>query len=257
MRYAFQLRAHSNARYQESLLTLSVKELRCMLHACGVEAEVLSLTLGGAPFLCFDTDELETEKLSFLCRHSGLYMLCLLREDGLLQPLNLPFSTGFPSGMPDVLKYKGKTNSDFTRLLINLALSCSSNPFEAHKCLLDPVCGHGTGLFCALESGMDAIGIDCDDTSLTEGVQFTKRFFQYNKLGYSEQRLSMTLPQGKSAAAECYTLKPPFTQTIRFIRADTAMAALLTKKTRADLLIADLPYGVQHAPSHGKGIDTL
>ena len=31
MLYAFQLRAHSNARYQVSLLSLSQKELACML----------------------------------------------------------------------------------------------------------------------------------------------------------------------------------------------------------------------------------
>ena len=39
MLYAYQLRAHSNARYQESLLSLSQKELACMLAACGDETE--------------------------------------------------------------------------------------------------------------------------------------------------------------------------------------------------------------------------
>ena len=50
MLYAYQLRAHPNARYQESLLSLSQKELRCMLTACGISAEIAPHTLGGTPF---------------------------------------------------------------------------------------------------------------------------------------------------------------------------------------------------------------
>ena len=56
MRYAYQLRSHANARYQDSLISLSQKELACMLSACGVDAQITPCTLGGAPFLCFEAD---------------------------------------------------------------------------------------------------------------------------------------------------------------------------------------------------------
>ena len=49
MLYAYQLCAQTNARYQESLVSLSQKEMRCMLNACGVAADIEVRQLGGAP----------------------------------------------------------------------------------------------------------------------------------------------------------------------------------------------------------------
>ena len=40
MLYAYQLRAQTNARYQDSLVSLSQKEMRCMLNACGIAADI-------------------------------------------------------------------------------------------------------------------------------------------------------------------------------------------------------------------------
>ena len=58
MNYCFQLLPHDNIRYQESLEQLGQAELSCMLSALGIEAQVCTERLGGAPFLCFDAPEL-------------------------------------------------------------------------------------------------------------------------------------------------------------------------------------------------------
>ena len=78
MRYAYQLRSHANARYQDSLISLSQKELACMLSACGVDAQITPCTLGGAPFLCFEADPLTPAQAAFVHGHSALYMTAAL-----------------------------------------------------------------------------------------------------------------------------------------------------------------------------------
>ena len=93
-----------------------------MLSACGVDAQITPCTLGGAPFLCFEADPLTPAQAAFVHGHSALYMTAALEGD-LLRPLDPPPIPCLPGDMPDILKYKGKTNAAFTHLLINLAVA--------------------------------------------------------------------------------------------------------------------------------------
>ena len=72
MNYCFQLLPHANIRYQESLEQLGQAELSCMLSALGMEAQVRTERLGGAPFLCFDAPELSEKELAVLSGHLSL-----------------------------------------------------------------------------------------------------------------------------------------------------------------------------------------
>ena len=249
MLYAFQLRAHSNARYQVSLLSLSQKELACMLAACGVEADVFTRTLGGTPFLCFEADTLTPAQQAFLAGASGVYMTAALQGD-LLKPLDLALPAFLPNDMPEVLKYKGKTNSDFTRMLINLALAAGGRWNTQRPYILDPLCGRGTTLFCALTRGMNAIGIENDRKSVQEGLQYADKWLQYHRLKHATERSSLTLPQGGSVPRTMLrvTGEDQTERQITFLQTDTRNCGSLLKKHPADALVADLPYGVQHAP---------
>ena len=222
MLYAYQLRAHPNARYQESLLSLSQKELRCMLTACGISAEIAPHTLGGTPFLCFEADAVSPEQQAFLSRLSGLYMTAVL-EHGLLRPLTPPPAPTFlPADMPEILKYKGKTNPDFTRMLLNLALAAGGQWRRADLRVLDPMCGRGTTLYCALTRGMNAVGVESDKKSVQEGLNFVKSWLRYHRIKHSDETRSLTLPDGKSAPAARVTMSGDGqTQTLEIIRADT------------------------------------
>ena len=254
MLYAFQLRAHSNARYQVSLLSLSQKELACMLAACGVEADVFTRTLGGTPFLCFEADTLTPAQQAFLAGASGVYMTAALQGD-LLKPLDLALPAFLPNDMPEVLKYKGKTNSDFTRMLINLALAAGGRWNTQRPYILDPLCGRGTTLFCALTRGMNAIGIENDRKSVQEGLQYADKWLQYHRLKHATERSSLTLPQGGSVPRTMLrvTGEDQTERQITFLQTDTRNCGSLLKKHPADALVADLPYGVQHAPqANGK-----
>ena len=257
MLYAFQLRAHPNARYQDSFLSLSQKELACMLAACHVPADVYARELGGTPFLCFEAEGLTPAQRAFLAGHSGLYMAAEL-TGGLLRPLALAEAPVLPQDMPEILKYKGKTNASFTRLLINLALAAGGQWSTPHPLVLDPICGHGTALYCALTRGMNAIGVDSDKKALQEGITFTQKWLQYHRIKHTLRRESHTLPAGGSAPGTHFTLQAAGEAlTLSFLQADTRAAGSLLRRRPVQALVADLPYGVQHAPRENGRMSTL
>ena len=249
MLFAYQLRAHPNARYQQSLLSLSQKELSCMLTACGISADIEPRILGGAPFLCFEAPEPSSVQRAFLARLSGLYMTAALEGD-LLRPLDMPERPSFlPGDMPEILKYKGKTNADFTQLMLNLALSAGGQWQTPGLRIADPLCGRGTTLYCALVRGMDAIGVESDKKSLQEGVVYTRKWLQYHKIKHSVNASSHTLPGGRSAPVTTVAMSQgDQKQTLTLYQDDTRDTGLLLRKTPVHALVADLPYGVQHAP---------
>lgn len=220
-----------------------------MLASCGVSAPVSMQVLGGAPFLCFEAPPLTPSQQAFLFQMSSLYMTATL-EDGLLRPLEAPSSPFLPNDMPEILKYKGKTNADFTQLLINLALSAGGQWRTERVHVLDPLCGRGTALFCALSRGMDATGIDSDRKSIAEGTAYAQKWLQYHRIKHTAARSSLTLPGGKSAPCATVTVQKPenVNRSLRMIFADTRDTAALCARRKAHVLVADLPYGVQHAP---------
>lgn len=244
MQYAYQLCAQTNARYQDSLVSLSQKEMLCMLNACGVAAEIEVRRMGGAPFLCFDAPALTPAQRAFLAGHSAVYMQCAL-EGELLRPLSPAKEPTLPQDMPEILKYKGKTNTLFTQMLINLALSAGGQWNNPSPRILDPICGRGTTLFCALIRDMDAVGIDSDKKSIQEGVTYAQKWLQYHRVKHSVQRGSLTLPAGKSAPFASLRVQE---RELKLVLADTRDTHHLTRKAPAHALVADLPYGVQHAP---------
>ena len=257
MRYAYQLRSHANIRYQDSLVTLSQKELSCMLWACGVDAQVSPCTLGGAPFLCFECDPLTPAQAAFLHGHSSVYMTAVM-EGELLRPISPPIVSCLPSDMPDILKYKGKTNTAFTQLLINLALSAGGIWQLPHPRILDPICGRGTTLYCALTRGMHAIGIEESRRDLSEAITFTQKWLQYHRIKYSTNRAGMTLPGGKNAPGTQFALQTDEgALNLTFIQADTACTGPLLRKQPVHAIVADLPYGVQHAPTDDHRLSSL
>ncbi|MBR5231201.1 MAG: hypothetical protein IKW00_03010 [Clostridia bacterium] len=256
MHYAYQLKPHQNARYQQSLFELSRKELECMLLSCGINVPVTERVLGGTPFLCFECDTLPPAAAAFLAAHSGLYLAAELKED-LLRPLSLPRPDYLPPDMPDILKYKGKTNTAFTHLMINLALAAGEMYKAPAPCILDPICGHGTTLFCALTRGMNAVGIDSDRKSITEGAMYAQKWLQQNRVKHTCERTGRTVPGGKNAPETHITALLDEKRSVSFLLADTRSALHLMRKKPAHALVADLPYCVQHAPTENGRMSTL
>ena len=161
--------------------------------------------------------------------------------------------------MAEVLKYKGKTNAAFTMLMLNLARAESAFAREKRPLtVLDPMCGKGTTLYCALEQGMNAVGIDRDRKDLKEAMDFVNRSLQMQRVKHSLAQSSRSVPKGSAVPEAVYTLadtkehyQAGDTRTLRFLLSDTCQAGALLRKEPVELLVADLPYGIQHAPENG------
>ena len=263
MVYSFELIKHANIRYRESLVVLSRCELFDMLLSLGISSEIREESMGGSRFLTIECRELSESEIAFLSGHSS-FVFMAENKGGLLRPLPVPFSGYLPEDLPEVLKYKGKTSASFTRMMINTAASLSAfRQIETPLTFFDPVCGKGTGCFCAAEAGMNAIGLDLDRKDIREAADYFSRYLKLHKLKHEQHDKSETASRQSVPLTEFVfaDTKDHFRSgDCRFLRlacADTMESPALFRKAKAHIIAADLPYGVQHAPQAGSRPDTL
>lgn len=257
MVYSFQLWKHPNIHYQEAVHRLSRCELFSMLRSLSIEADIQQETIGPAVFLTFECRSLSREELVYLAGHSSVTFLAEKVKD-LLRPLPVSPSFYLPDELPEVLKYKGKTNPAFMRMMFNTALSLTPYVHKADPViLLDPLCGRGTGLFCGMLSGVNAVGLDLDGRDLKEAADYFSRFLKLSHFKHTCCEKSETV-QGKPVPVRVFSFSPSRedfsrgdVRSLSLFQGDTALAPFLMKKHPAHVLLADLPYGIQHAPQSG------
>ena len=258
MLYTFGLVKHANIRYRDSFIRLSRCELQAMLHALSIDCEMKQEALGGADFISFECRSLSPGEISFLSRHSSAAFLAEKAGGGLLRPLSFERRNYLGEDLPEVLKYKGKTSPSFTRLMVNMALSLSPFCFSASPVtLFDPLCGKGTSCFCALQSGMNAVGLDTDKKAVREASDYFSRYLKFHMLKHAVQQRSETcgsrsLPVTEFVFADTKEhYQAGDTRFLALALGDTADCGALFRRKAAHLVVADLPYGVQHAPQSG------
>ena len=162
------------------------------------------------------------------------------------------------------MKWLRKTNADFTRLLLHCARAVSGfAQSDAPLTVLDPMCGKGTTLFCALEEGDHAVGMDVDAKALLEADQLLG-FLKMNRLKHKREESSLTVPKGKPVRSVGYRLSTSIEgwkngdeRTFRLLNGDLGVLPAVMARESCHLAVADLPYGVQHAPSEGRKVMSL
>ena len=265
MLYALLLKPHANVRYRQSLQKLALIELQCILDAWGIEnANPEVRALAGEPFLVFEAGEIPADAWSQLSGHSGICLAARLEGKGLI-PLERSLLSPLPEDLPQVLKYKGKTNADFTYLMLHCARAVSAFARSGQRLtVLDPMCGKGTTLFCALCEGMDAVGVETDARSLQEADQYLERALKWHRVNHKRTLKSCTLPGGGSAklveyeaAATAQSLREGGAQHLKMLQGDAARAREMLRPASVHLIVSDLPYGVQHAPRESGGVSSL
>jgi hypothetical protein len=264
MVYTFELIKHSNIRYREGAVSLSRCELLAMLRALSLDCEVSVETLGGAVFLSFDCRELSPGELRYLSSHSSVSFMAVKESGSLLRPLSSGYVPYLPEDLPEILKYKGKTSVPFTRMMINTAAALTPYVFQEEPLsFFDPVCGKGTGCFCALLLGMNATGMDQDAKALREASAFFSRYLQYHKLKHEKRDHSVTsgkrsVPVTSFAFSDSREhFQAGDQRHLSFAAADTALSPVLFRRRPVHLIVADLPYGIQHAPRDGGKPESL
>jgi Putative RNA methylase family UPF0020 len=265
--YALLLLPSANRVYADAAVDLTVAELE-VFNATVLDGRLAGTapdTIGGVPYVTFTAAELTKRDLAYLSNASAAYAL-FERQGELLRPVELTPLDQFDDDLITIQKYPGKTNEQFTKLLLNVTLLSSDSAtsmLERKLRVLDPLCGRGTTLNQVLTYGYDAAGLDLDGKDFQAYVGFLKTYLKRKRIKHQiledgpvrrerkvvAKRLRITLGASKESYRAGDTL------SLDVVNADTIAAPEFFKKDSFDAVVADAPYGVQHGSTTGpKGL---
>jgi hypothetical protein len=258
VRYALLVAPSANRVYTQSAPDLTRAELAAF-SAGALENRVgpaAVRTIAGKAYLAFETDEpLSEDDLGVLGNLSSGFALFELLDGDLLRPLATPALDRFDDDLITIQKYSGKTNENFTRLLLNVTALASAwgGQFATRTfTVLDPVAGRGTTLNQAVMYGWNALGIEVDGKDVDAYAAFLKTYLRQKRLKHSAD-ITPVRREGKKLGRRFDVEFTATGQHLALFEADTTNARALLKRQSADLLVADLPYGVVHgARTQGK-----
>ena len=256
-RYALLIQPSANRVYSGASAALTRAELQVFGQSVldGRISELSQDTIGGVPYVTFAAGGLGDRDTAFLANLSSAYALFGV-EGGLLRPVELSPLDRFDDDLITIPKYPGKTNEQFTRLLLNVTLLSSAfarSMLDRSFAVLDPLCGRGTTLSQALMYGFDAAGIDLDRKDFDAYSAFIQTWLKRKRVKHHAEHGPLRLG-GKvagrrlriSLAAAKEDYKAGVTQHLDLINADTTRALEFFRPETFDLIVADAPYGVQH-----------
>ena len=262
-RYALLLAPSANRVYADQAARLALGELDAFSRVLSAAVdEAAETVIGGVGYLTF-TAELSARDVAYLSNLSSGYALFERVEDDLLRPVELSPLARYDSDLITIPKYAGKTNEQFTKLLLNVTLLASESAYDmldGGLTVLDPLCGRGTTLNQALMYGHDAIGVEIDGKDVEAYKLFLQTWLKRKRLKHTADLVPVRR-QGRRAARRLeVTLaaskddhKAGAVQKVTVLEADTTQLDGLMRGGVADLLVADLPYGVAHGSYDDRG----
>ena len=265
-RYAILLLPSANRVYADAATGLLTAELAIASDAVldGAVTDVEVAPVGGLDHVTFTAPELTPEQAGVLANLSAVYALYALEGD-LLRPVPLQRLDRYDSDLLTIQKYPGKTNEQFTKLLLNVTVLSSASAADMltrRLAVLDPLCGRGTTLNQALMYGWDALGVDLDTKDFEAYALFVERWLKDKRLKHRVEhgpvrrdkkvvarRLTATLAASKEDH------RAGITQRLDVVNTDTTRTVEFLGTGCADVVVADLPYGVQHGSrTAGRGL---
>jgi SAM-dependent methyltransferase len=166
----------------------------------------------------------------------------------LLRPISLAYPFFITPDLASIRRYKGKTSEFFTQFLCNIAKFASDFADAEWRGLrlLDPLCGGGTTLFAALSLGADVAGIELNRTDVETTAAFVGQFCRENRIPVSltEERLRRSV----RARRWFFRIGKDDPRCCLLVHGDAVEApALVSGFGNPHLIVADLPYGIQHS----------
>jgi SAM-dependent methyltransferase len=230
--------------------------------------------IAGVPYLVFDA-ELADDDLALLGDVSTA--MAMFERDGVstprsslagarppkLTPVELPRRDRFDDDLLTILKYAGKTNELFTKLLLNvtvwsIAPSNDRPPSSRPLHVLDPMCGRGTTLNQVLMNGWHAAGIDVDARDFDAYTAFLRSWLKLKRLKHVAETTPLRrdgAKLGRRFRAEVGVTKEDWKAgraiTLDYVNADTLLARAVHRAASVDAVVVDAPYGVQHGSRSG------
>ena len=172
----------------------------------------------------------------------------------LVEPVPIDEPLVYGSDLVTVQRYRGKTSERLTRAMLNIALAVAgTNPARPAGTVLDPMCGRGTTLNWALAYGLGAVGMDVDGASLDQHATFLETWAKRQRLPHKTTRFRSGNAERRSLTLEVAPDRRAFKagdgQRVQTFRADAGDRKVAIKRGSVDVVVTDLPYGVQHRGS--------
>ena len=251
MPYVILLAPSSNRVYAGEAARLMAAELRVLLgreRGADGQAEIAPIMIAGIGYLELALDDLDGHARAALGRLSGF--LAVFRRDGdHLLPVEVPRPDRFDEDLVTIPKYAGKTNEQFTRMLINVTLASLVGRPREPAAILDPLCGRGTTLSTGLTFGHDVAGVESDLKAIEAYATFLRSYLRRKRLKHTVE-MSPVRREGRSLGRRLdATITPPDggrPLSLAVFSGDTRQSASLFGKRRFDAVVADAPYGVVH-----------
>jgi SAM-dependent methyltransferase len=256
--YAFLILPSFNRVYSESAAALARAELDVFNESVlnGRITAAGRRDICGVPYVTFDCADFSDGDAALLANLSSLYALFRVQGEA-LHPVRLRHLDRFDDDLITILKYPGKTNEQFTKLLLNVTLLSSRfapDMLTRRFSVLDPLCGRGTTLNQAVMYGFDASGVDIDRRDIEAYSVFIQRWLKDKRVkhqaGYGPVRRERQVVAHRLQATFAATkdeYRSGNVQHLDVVSADTARLLEFFRPETADLVVADAPYGVQHA----------
>ena len=259
--YALLVSPSANRVYARTAAPLTVAELGTLgetvlpdrLEDIGTEE------IAGLSYVTFvgDLDERALAHVANVSTAFGLFE----RAGDALRPVRLHRLDRLDDDLLTILKYQGKTNELFTKLLLNVTVLASGSAdrmLTARLRVLDPLCGRGTTLNQALMYGWHAAGVDVDERDVEAYAAFLPRWLKDKRLKHTAgtsrlRRDGRTL--GRRFDAELSIDKEAWTAgdtiSVSVAQADTLETPSIFRAASFDAVVTDAPYGVQHGSRSG------
>ncbi len=256
--YALLVHPSANRVYAEASVALTVAELGVLARTRldGRIGPAAPTRIAGVPYLTFDGDLVDAD-LAHLGDVSTA-MALFERDEERLTPVELPRRDRFDDDLLTILKYSGKTNEVFTKLLLNVTVwsgvAVDGRPLK----VLDPMCGRGTTLNQVLMNGWHALGLDLDERDFDAYSAFLRTWLTTKRLKHSAEVTPVRrdgAKLGRRLHAEVGATKEEWKAgeaiTVDYVNADTLHTRAVHKAASVDAVVTDAPYGVQHGSRSG------
>jgi SAM-dependent methyltransferase len=239
---------HNRVYFKQSLKLASAELAVASRKMSAAPENVRQTQIGGIDYLAFSAeDELGGGDLAVLSSLSFAYALFEVEKD-CLRPIRRVNKNFVDGGISSILKYAGKTNELFTRMMTNVALYSQDNAGGIR--LLDPVAGKGTTLYEGLVRGFHVYGIEIGEKAAAEAYHFMKKFLESEKHKHKSEIVRVSGPN-RSFTSTKYSFEITKTKNgearrFEMVAGDCAHAGSYYKKNFFDIIVGDLPYGVRH-----------
>jgi SAM-dependent methyltransferase len=256
-RYALLVSPSANRVYARAAAALTVAEL-CVLRQtvlAGRLGEAHPEDVAGVGYVVFD-GAFDARALAHVANVSTAFALFERTPDDTFRPVELDRLDCFDDDLHTILKYQGKTNEVFTKLLLNVTVQASRSAdrmLTDRLRVLDPLCGRGTTLNQVLMYGWHASGLDRDAKDFDAYAAFLPKWLKDKRLKHTAttaklrrdgqalgRRLDVELATSKESWATGDTI------TVSVAQADTRTTGEVFRAGSVDAVVTDAPYGVQH-----------